>query len=194
MLENLITSKTRIKLLIKFFINANTTAYLRNLSAEFNESTNAIRQELNRFEKANLLETEVLKNKKIYRANTHHPYYNEIHKLLLKYTGIDQIINNLIARIGFLDKAFIINDFAQGKPSNTIDLILVGRDFDQEFLHKLVKKAEETVSFKIKYITVSPDEAHKYVPDNSNAMLVWDNVNTNGHKNYSKKIENKNRT
>ena len=52
MIEALISSKTRIKLLLKFFLNSKTTSYLRGLEAEFGESSNAIRIELNRFEKA----------------------------------------------------------------------------------------------------------------------------------------------
>ena len=55
MIETLISSKTRIKLLLKFFLNSNNTAYLRNLENEFQESTNSIRIELNRFEDAGLL-------------------------------------------------------------------------------------------------------------------------------------------
>ena len=50
MLETLISSKTRIKLLLKFFLNSKTKSYLRNLESEFGESTNAIRVELNRLE------------------------------------------------------------------------------------------------------------------------------------------------
>jgi len=41
MLDSLITSKTRIKLLLKFFLNTSTHAYLRGLADEFGESTNA---------------------------------------------------------------------------------------------------------------------------------------------------------
>ena len=74
MLETLITSKTRIKLLLKFFLNIHNQGYLRSLESEFNESTNGIRQELNRFEHAGLLLTESEGNKKLYRANTNIPY------------------------------------------------------------------------------------------------------------------------
>lgn len=83
MLENLITSKTRIKLLLKLFLNSQTTAYLRNLETEFGESTNAIRQELNRFEKAGLITSETEGNKKVFKANTGHPFFPEINKLLM---------------------------------------------------------------------------------------------------------------
>ncbi len=50
MLGTLITSKTRVKLLLKFFLNSNAKAHLRGLETEFGESSNAIRLELNRFE------------------------------------------------------------------------------------------------------------------------------------------------
>jgi len=55
MLDSLVTSQTRIKLLKKFFLNGSTRAHLRGLESEFGESTNAIRVELNRFEGAGLL-------------------------------------------------------------------------------------------------------------------------------------------
>ncbi len=173
MLESLVTSKTRIKLLIKFFINSNTTAYLRNLSAEFGESTNGIRQELNRFEDAKLLESKVEHNKKLYKANTTHPYYKDMHHLLLKYVGIEEIVESVVQHIGDLEKGYIINDFAQGNPGNVLDLLLVGKNFDYEYLNKLVRKAEENVSFKIRYIAVSPDEAAQYIPDKTRSLLVW---------------------
>jgi hypothetical protein len=173
MLESLITSKTRIKLLMKFFINSDTTAYLRNLASEFGESTNGIRQELNRLEDANLIEADTVQNKKVYHANTSHPYFGDIHRLLLKYVGIDQIVDDLVKHIGHLEKAFITNDFAQGKPGNIIDLVLVGNNFDDAYLNLLVKKTESSVSFKIRYITVEPDELPQYVQDKTKSLLVW---------------------
>lgn len=173
MLESLITSKTRIKLMIKFFINSNTTAYLRNLSEEFGESTNAIRQELNRFEDAKLLESKSEQNKKVYKANTKHPYFKDMHRLLLKYVGIEEIVDNVVNHVGELERGYIINDFAQGNPGNVLDLLLVGRNFDYVFLNKLVRKAEESVSFKIRYIAVSPEEASNFIPDKTKALLVW---------------------
>lgn len=173
MLDSLITSKTRIKLLMKFFINSETTAYLRNLSGEFGESTNGIRQELNRFEVAHLLESEVVHNKKIYRANTRHPYYEDIHHLMMKFVGIDHIIDEVVGHIGELQKAFVINDFAMGKPGNTIDMILVGNSLDTDYLQHLVHKAEQKVSFKVKYIIVTPEEAPNFIPDKSKSLLIW---------------------
>ena len=64
MLQTLITSKTRIKLMLKFFLNSSSTGYLRGLETEFDESTNSIRLELNRFEEAGLLTSITDNNKK----------------------------------------------------------------------------------------------------------------------------------
>ena len=98
MLEALITSKTRLKLLLKFFLNSSNTGYLRGLEPEFGESTNAIRQELNRFEKAELLVSKTQGNKKYYQANTNHPLFPEIHNLILKHIGIDEVIDKVIKK------------------------------------------------------------------------------------------------
>ncbi len=86
MLDILITSKTRVKLLVKFFKDPNTTSYLRELAEEFNESTNAIRVELNRLVQANLLTSKSEGFYKIYQANTNHEYYNNLHEIVLKMT------------------------------------------------------------------------------------------------------------
>ena len=115
MLEALITSKTRLKLLLKFFLNSDTTAYLRSLEPEFDESTNAIRQELNRFEEAGLLTADKKGNKKVYHANTGHPLFPEINSLLMKYVGIDQVIEKVVKKLGKLNAVYLVGELAKGK-------------------------------------------------------------------------------
>ena len=61
MLESLITSKTRIRLLVKFFVNAANAGYLRGLAQEMQENTNAIRKELNHLSEAVAIVATVLK-------------------------------------------------------------------------------------------------------------------------------------
>jgi len=173
MLESLITSKTRIKLLLKFFLNSQTKAYLRNLETEFGESTNSIRIELNRFEDAGLLSSSFVGNKKVYQANTQHPLFPDIHTILLKYTGIDKIIDEVIISIGTLRKTFVTGDFANGRSGNIIDIVLEGEEFDYAFISKLVHKAEEVTSLKIRYITISPNEEELYLKNKENSLLIW---------------------
>ena len=151
MIETLISSKTRIKLLLKFFLNSNTTAYLRGLESEFGESTNAIRIELNRFEKAGMLKSSVKGNKKYFSANTKHPLYNEVHNILLKYIGFDKIVDNVITRLGNVKRVYVAGDFAQGKDSQIIDLVFIG-NIDKIYLIQLIEKVENLIQRKIRYI------------------------------------------
>ncbi|MCP3929630.1 MAG: ArsR family transcriptional regulator [Bacteroidetes bacterium] len=158
MLEALISSRTRIKLLLKFFLNSNTTAYLRGLETEFEESSsNAIRIELNRLESASMLTSSQQGNKKVFRANTDHPLFNEVHNILLKHIGIDHIIENVIERLGNVEKVYLVGAFARGIDSKIIDLIFIG-NIDKEYLLSLVGKVEKLILRKIRYIIYLQEE------------------------------------
>ena len=163
MLSSLITSETRIKLLKKFFLNSSTRAHLRGLETEFGESSNAIRIELNRFEAAGLLNSLWEGNKKIFQANNRHPLYNDIHSLILKETGIDRVIEKVIHRLGNLNSVYLTGDFARGKDCQVIELILVGKDIDREYLVRKVVQAEELVGRKVSYIVLEPFESEEYL-------------------------------
>jgi len=159
MINTLITSQTRIKLLRKFFLNSRTKAHLRGLEAEFGESSNAIRIELNRFEEAGLLHSLRDGNKKVYQANADHPLFGDIHSIIMKEAGIDRVIDKVIHRIGNLICVYLTGDFARGKDSPVIELILVGENIDREYLARKVMQAEELVGRKVSYVVLHPDEA-----------------------------------
>jgi DNA-binding transcriptional ArsR family regulator len=176
MLDSLVTSQTRIKLLKKFFLNSSTKAHLRGLESEFGESSNAIRVELNRFENAGLLHSLRDGNKKIYQANSTHPLYKDIHSIILKETGIDRVIEKVIHRLGNLICVYLTGDFARGKDSQVIELILVGADIDREYLARKVVQAEELVGRKVSYIVLEPEEAVNHLAHFKPADLLplWD--------------------
>jgi DNA-binding transcriptional ArsR family regulator len=159
MISTLITSQTRIKLLKKFFLNSSTKAHLRGLESEFGESSNSIRVELNRLEEAGLLNSLRDGNKKIYQANLDHPLFCDIHNIIMKESGIDRVIEKVIHRIGNLISIYLTGDFARGKDSPVIELILVGDNIDREYLARKVVQAEELVGRKVSYLVLDPSEA-----------------------------------
>ncbi len=163
MIQTLITSETRIKLLMKFFLNSRTRAHLRGLESEFRESSNSIRVELNRFEKAGLLDSLRDGNKKVFQANIKHPLFQDIHNLILKESGIDLVIGKVIHRMGLLEKIYLTGDFARGKDSPVIELILVGAEIDREYLTRKVIQAEQLSGRKVSYIVLEPGEAEQYL-------------------------------
>ncbi len=158
MLDSLITSKTRIKLLTRLFLNSNTFGHLRGLQTEFGESSNAIRIELNRFEKAGLLTSHTESNRKVYSANTSHPLFPEINSLLRKHLGLDQLIEKVIERLGLVEKVYLTGDFARGKESLNIDMLIIGRDVNTGFLDELIAKSQYLIKRTIKYTLISADD------------------------------------
>ena len=157
MIETLISSKMRIKLLLKFFLNSQSRSYLRGLESEFGDSTNVIRQELNRFEKAGMLKSYTEGNKKYFQANTDHPLFSEVHNILIKYIGFDTIIDTVIERLGEIKEVYIVGQFSNGIDSPVIDLMFTG-DIDEDYLVRLIRKAETLVNRKIRYIIYRLDE------------------------------------
>lgn len=150
MIETLISSKTRIKLLLKFFLNSNTRSYLRNLESEFGESTNAIRLELNKFEKAGMLLSESEGNKKIFKANTGHPLFNDLHNIVKKYVGLDWIVDYVAKELGNLQMVYLGGAFANGSASDTIDLVFIGK-INETFLRELCTKVSCKINKDIQY-------------------------------------------
>ena len=177
MLDSLITSKTRIKLLLKFFLNPGTKAYLRGLATEFGESTNAIRVELNRLTDAKLL-TSVHSGRTVeYRANTEHSLFQDIQNVVIKFVGIDTIAEELANKLGDIKSAYVIGDYAQGNDSGLIDLALIGQ-VDHAKLKVMTNKIENLINRKIRTIVLDPKDMKKLYKrlNIKNALCIWKNV------------------
>ncbi len=158
MLNSLITSETRIKLLLRFFLNPKSRGYLRQLAKDFGESTNGIRVELNKLSEAQMLLSEKDGRNKVYRANTAHPLFQDIRNIVLKSTGIDKVISNIIQKLGDLELAFIRGDYATGKDSGLIDLVLVGDRINRQEAERVRAKTERLIDRKIAVMYLNSTE------------------------------------
>ena len=152
MLESLITSKTRIRILVKFFINAANMGHLRGLAEEMNESTNAIRKELNNLSKAGYLEKEAIQNRISYKANIKHPLFSTLQKIVYQHLGLDAIVVMILERMGDVKKIVVIGDYADGKDSGTIEVVVVGAALNTEYIEQLAVKIEEQISRKVQFL------------------------------------------
>lgn len=161
MLDSLITSETRIKLLLKFFLNPANRSYLRQLANEFEESTNGIRVELNRLKAAKILESKKEGRNVIYRANHKHPLFQDIRQIVLKSTGIDKVLANITEKLGNIHTAFIRGDYAAGRDSGLIELVVVGNDINIDELERVRKKTEKLINRKIALIILKYTEYKK---------------------------------
>jgi hypothetical protein len=151
MLDSLITSKTRIRLLIKFFINIANKGYLNSLANEFGESTNSVRKELNNLSSAGYLEKSSENNKVIYMANTSHPLFKIIQKIVHKHLGIEEILESIYDRVGDVKKIIILGDYAKGIDSGLIEVLIVGDNINNEYLDEISPKIQKKINRKVNF-------------------------------------------
>jgi hypothetical protein len=172
----LISSKTKIKLLVRLFMNPGTQSYLRQLSSEFGLSTNSVREELNLLSSTELI-TSAKKGKRVlYQANESHPLFPELKSMVSKVLGVDQVVDGIVKRLGDLQEAYLLDDYAEGKDTGIIDLLLVGNINDYH-LNDLSRKTERYVHRKIRTIVFSPEEysACKTMLKSKPHLQVWKN-------------------
>ena len=164
MLSSLITSKTRLRVLVKFFIRAANRGHLNSLASEFGESTNGVRKELNKLKDAGYLVSEKEQNKVIYRANTNHPLYSVLHQLVKKHLRLDEIVETIVKRIGEVEKIVLIGDYAKGNDSGLIELQLIAENVNIKYINELEIKLKNKIGRRVKFSTSSSD----------NGILLYD--------------------
>ena len=169
LLGPLITSKTRLKLLLRFFLNHNLSGYLQGLSKELDENTNSIRVELNRLEQAGILSSELEGRRKLYRVNEKHPLTENLTNIVRKVTGVDTLIDRVVGRLPGLEQVWVCGDLAQGLQSDIIECVLVGEELDQAYIKELCRRVEEltgkTVNSQVS-TAIQPEQLGQ-------CLLVW---------------------
>ncbi len=127
------------------------------ITTEFNESTNSIRKELNNLSQAGYLEKEVVQNRILYKANSRHPLFVSLQKIVRTYIGLDAIIAQVLERMGTVEKIMLTGDYAKGIDSGTIMVTLIGKELNEAYLQNLSKKIEQIIDRKVVF-SLSEDE------------------------------------
>ncbi|MED0671857.1 winged helix-turn-helix domain-containing protein [Aneurinibacillus aneurinilyticus] len=146
------------------------------MAEEFGESTNAVRVELNRLTAAGLLDLKSEGRTKVYQANKNHVLFEEIHSIVKKYIGIDKLIEDIVSKLGNVELAFIIGDYAKGIDSGIIDLIIIGQ-VNVCYLGELVGKVEVLIKRKVKILVLNEEEfsAWKNELGKEQVLCIWSN-------------------
>jgi len=160
MLGSLITSKMRVQILMRLFLNPDSRAYLRELAQEFDASPGHVRTELQQLSETGLLTSEKDGRQVQYRADRSHPLFPELQSMVRKALGMDRILDSIIERLGKLEAAYLTGDYAQGKDTGIVDLVLVG-DVNPRNLDDLVRKTERYIQRRIRTLVLSADELER---------------------------------
>jgi len=95
--------------------------------------------------------------------------------MVSKVMGLDQVIDGIVNRLGRLEQAYLIDDYAEGKDTGIIDLLLVG-DIDQYHLNDLSRKTERYIKRKIRSLVLTQEEYKQFQPnlEGRPKVLIWE--------------------
>lgn len=169
MLEQLLSSRTRVKLLKLFFLNPEQSYFVREMARKTGEHLNSVRREVQNLFGAGLLaETDVSK-KKYYRVNAEHGLYPELKALLFKAQVLEQkkTLRELqrIGRIRYL----CLTGFFTGLDHTLTDVLIVG-SVNRAKLRRLLKRFQADFDRQLNYTIMTPAE-FKYRNDLTDRFL-----------------------
>jgi len=162
MLEALISSKTRVKLLTLFLLNPETEYYVREIVRKTEENYNAVRRELANLGGFGLITGRKKGNQQYYTVNRDFFLYDDLQKIVLKTEGVAKNLRENLGDPGNITCIFIYGSFARGAAGqkSDIDLFIVG-DIDENVLIPKIHASEQEINREINYTLMRKEELKK---------------------------------
>lgn len=167
MLEHLITSQAKRRLLKLFITNPDSDFYTREIAKLTGESPNGVRRELAHLEKAGLVKSRREGNLKYYSLVQDFPFYPELKRIIYATVGLGDYLGAKLKEPQQIELAFVYGSVAKNGETakSDIDLFVVG-EIDESELHSIVSQIEADIRRSINYILMSKDEFQKRLSEN----------------------------
>jgi hypothetical protein len=159
-LNDIVTSKVRVKVLELFFSDVTELYHVRGIVREIKEEINAVRRELGRLESAGVLKSENRGNRLYYWPREDYPFFGELLSIAAKTTGLGSELIAAKDKIGKINYLMFSGKFARRKPrkkEDEVDVLVVGEVILPE-LAALIRKEESVRGREINYTVMSRDE------------------------------------
>ena len=126
-LADILSSRVRAEIFRLFFGLNEKELHLREVERQAGLTLGTIRQDLQKLLKLDLVKARRDGNRLYYQANTEHPLYPEIRKLVLKTAGLVEIFKSVLDRKG-VRVAFVFGSLASNREKGTsdVDLMVIG--------------------------------------------------------------------
>ena len=122
-------SKTRLSVLSILFSHADEAYYLRQIARSVGVGIGSLQRELNKLAQAGIILRMVRGNQVYYQANPQCPVFPELKSLIVKTTGVTEVIKAALTSLTpYIRVAFIYGSVArmQDKKISDVDLMIIG--------------------------------------------------------------------
>jgi len=159
MFSDLITSKSRVKLLNVFLSSPNDMLHVRELVRRTNDEINAVRRELFFLEKKGILTREPRANRVYYSLSKSYPFYYDLLRVGSKNIGLGADILKNKVKLGRIKYAMFSGRFLRKmkEQPDEVDLLIVGNVVLPE-LALLVREEEKRLNTEINYTVMTEEE------------------------------------
>lgn len=159
MLNKILVSEVRVKILKLLLLNPKTSFHIRAIVRNVDAEINAVRRELENLFEVSLVTRRQSSNKIFYQINTEHPFYTELLSLVAKEDGIGAAIMKKAKQIGDISYAMLSLEFLRGRKSSALDVdIFIVGSANLDILNFIIKEEEEKMGREINYSVMSMDE------------------------------------
>lgn len=158
-LTDIITSKVRVKILDLFYSNLTEMYHVRGIVREVGEEINAVRRELERFEKVGILKKEPRGNRIYYFVNKDYSGYGDLIQIVSKSTGLGKSLIETKNKLGKVSIVMFSGKFARMKPrkDDSVDVLVVGEIVLPE-LAAIIRTFESKLGREINYTVMTREE------------------------------------
>jgi predicted nucleotidyltransferase len=126
-LVQLLSSRVKAEVFRLLFGTGARELHVREMARQARLNDATVRQELRKLVGLRLIRARRDGNRIYYRAETAHPLYSEIRSIVLKTSGLGDVLRQALARSA-VRAAFVFGSIAEGKerPESDVDLLVVG--------------------------------------------------------------------
>ncbi len=159
-LDDIITSKVRVKILNLFYSNLNEMYHVRGIVREIGEEINAVRRELERLDKAGIIKKEPRGNRIYYFVRTDYSGFGDLLSTVSKNNGLGGQIVESKAKLGKVSYVMFSGAFARTKKrkkEDDVDVLVVGEIVLPE-LAMIIRTFESKLAREINYTVMTREE------------------------------------
>ena len=89
-----------------------------------------------------------------------------LRKVVLKHLGVEDIVETVLERMGNVQEIILVGDYAKGNDSGLIEVFLIGKELNMEYITQLEEKIENLIRRKVSFYLAS-----KFLADRDHIIL-----------------------
>ena len=161
-LLQLLFHRVRAEVFRLLFADAEREVHGRDLARQSGLNVKTVQDELEKLSKADIVTSRRDGNRRYYRANASHPLFADLQQLVLKTSGLRDVLVDALKRVKGIEVAFVFGSLAagSGKAASDVDLLVIG-DTGLRALAPGLRRASASIGREINPITMTVTEYAK---------------------------------